>query len=958
MAKRRRLSIIIILGLLVTMTGLASFSLARLGWTNDCGGCHNVTGVLTLTSNATGTVDAFVDTPFVLVVDSTGYTGGDNLYAISLQADWADNNDFTFTAIEVQDGGASDENPTTNEIRATLVFTPLYPGTFTIRIWAAADGLLGTSLDVTVSSTYFDTTPPTIDHPDDVSYDEGMTGHSISWHPYDLNPFRYEVFREQVSIKSGVWNSSSETITVSVDGLPVGVYNYTLQVTDAAMNSVSDEVLVTVNAIGPPVIDSPSDMLVIEDSTGNVLTWNPSAQYPSSYEIYRDEVLLTSGLWNSTSESISVLLDGLALGEYNYSLTVYDQFSVNASDSVIVTVYDGTYPETTHPNDIYYALGQTGFNITWTLSDKNPVSYSVLKNSTTFKSGIWNSTGESLLIDVDDLPLGLHNFTLGATDINGNTALDTVFVTVFDTDLPYVNHPPNQFVNETTTGNYVSWHPLDLNPSNYTVYRDGSPIKSGDWNSTDEVIMVSADGLSLGDYVYLLIVADQDANTANDSVLVTVYDGTRPELDHPDDIYYDVGTPGGSISWRPEDTHRDRYEIYRDGELYRSGQWSGPNQIISVSVSGLAFGVHNFTIACYDESNNVGRDTVLVHVQDNIAPTILGPDDFEYDEGQDGGTIIWDPSDAYPSNYNIYFDDVLIQSGLWNLTSENITISATGLAAGTHNFTLQVFDLGHNSAEDTVLVTVYDVTAPTVDTPIVAPVAEGDLGRFVTWTPYDLHPATYEIYVEESLARAGLWNSSLEAISISVYSQTLGTFNYTIVVFDEAGFYNTSTVMVTVADLTPPTIDSPSDITYTVGETGSSITWSPSDLHPISYEIHRDGALQDSDSWTIDMTTISISVDGLAVGSYTYRIEVIDIGGNEVSDEVTVTVLSLPTSTTTTTSTTSTTTTTATTTGTTGPPEPLPPHVAFSWGVIIVTWIGVFVGFLAVVELLYRKDIL
>ncbi len=957
MARPRRLTVFIILGLLVTITGLASFSLARLGYTAECGLCHSTSGVLTLTSNATGTVNAYVDTPFALVVESTGYTGGDNEYAISLQADWEDNNDFSFTPIEVQDGSASDENPTTNEIQATLVFTPLSSGTFTIRIWVASAGGLATSLDVTVSVTYFDTTPPVIDHPSDVAYDEGTTGYSITWSPYDLNPYRYTIFREHVSIKSGSWNSSSEKITTSVDGLPQGTYNYTLQVLDTAQNSASDEVLVIVNEVGPPTINSPADILVIEDSVGNILIWDPSAQYPSSYEVFRDDILISSGLWNSTSETISVSLDGLALGEYNFSLTVYDQFDINASDSVLVTVYDGTYPETTHPEDLYYPLGQTGSNITWVLSDKNPTTYSVLRNGTLFKSGIWNTTGESLLIMVDGLPLGLHIFILNATDINGNAAFDTVHVTVFDTDLPYVDKPPDQLVNETTVGNFVIWHPLDLNPSSYIVYRDGSPIMSGAWNSTDEVIMASADGLSLGDYVYTITVTDQDTNTASDTVLVTVFDGTCPQVDHPDDVYYDVGTPGGSVSWRPYDLHRDRYEIYRDGVLIRSSSWNSPNQVMTVSVSGLALGVHNFTIVCYDESNNIGRDTVLVHVLDSIPPTIVGPDDFEYNEGQDGGTIIWDPSDAYPSNYNIYLDEELIRTGLWNSTLENITISASGLAAGYHNFTLLIYDLGHNSATDSVFVTVYDVTAPTIDTPSVAPVAEGDSSKTVAWQPYDLHPASYEIYVEEILSKSGLWNSSSETISISIDSQTLGNFNYTIVVFDEAGLSNKSTVIVTVSDLTAPVIDSPADITYTVGETGGSIVWSPSDLHPVSYEILRDGSLQDSGDWTIDMTSISISVDGLAVGSYTFRIEVTDIGGNEVFDEVVVTVNPLTTSTTTTTST-STTTTTATTTETTGPPEPLPPHVFISWGVIIATWIGVFVVFLGVVELLYKKDIL
>jgi hypothetical protein len=91
-----------------------------------------------------------------------------------------------------------------------------------------------------------DVTVPTINNPNDVTYTEGEVGNSITWQALDDNPRAYEVVRNGVVIKAGLWNSSSEQIIVSVDGLASGLYTYLLSVFDAGNHVMSDSVLVTV----------------------------------------------------------------------------------------------------------------------------------------------------------------------------------------------------------------------------------------------------------------------------------------------------------------------------------------------------------------------------------------------------------------------------------------------------------------------------------------------------------------------------------------------------------------------------------------------------------------------------------------------------------------------------------------------------------------------------------------
>ncbi|MGY5881915.1 MAG: Ig-like domain-containing protein, partial [Candidatus Thorarchaeota archaeon] len=94
--------------------------------------------------------------------------------------------------------------------------------------------------------TVVDTTLPVLDTPGDFDYTVGELGQTIDWNPTDLRPASYEVFVDTISTYTGLWNSSSEHIVIDVDGLAVGIYNYTCVVTDDGGNSVADTVIVTV----------------------------------------------------------------------------------------------------------------------------------------------------------------------------------------------------------------------------------------------------------------------------------------------------------------------------------------------------------------------------------------------------------------------------------------------------------------------------------------------------------------------------------------------------------------------------------------------------------------------------------------------------------------------------------------------------------------------------------------
>jgi hypothetical protein len=84
-------------------------------------------------------------------------------------------------------------------------------------------------------------------------------------------------------------------------------------------------------------------------------------------------------------------------------------------------------------------------------------------------------------------------------------------------------------------------------------------------------------------------------------------------------------------------------------------------------------------------------------------------------------------------------------------------------------------------------------------------------------------------------------------------------------------------------------IDHPADIEYESGTTGNTITWTPSDAAPASYEIFVDGVLADNSSW--DGSAITYNVDGLALGVHAIDILVYGNYGEPRGDTVQVTVV-------------------------------------------------------------------
>ncbi|TFH06820.1 MAG: hypothetical protein E4H14_09910 [Candidatus Thorarchaeota archaeon] len=270
-----------------------------------------------------------------------------------------------------------------------------------------------------------------------------------------------------------------------------------------------------------------------------------------------------------------------------------------------------TEPMLNEPKGKAYAEFSEGNEIVWIVADDNPRDWEVCIDGEFWSSDAWNF--ETIVVNIDGLPYGLHTVVITVWDLSNNDVSDTVLVTVFDDIDPVMNSPHDMYIFVGISGNELAWIISDQNPDNYELYQDDVLVASGSWASSPWTYRYSINGFAEGTYVFMLTIYDIDGNSVSDYVTVYVQtDDIDPIINHPGDINMTVGTIGNYIVWTATDTFPSHYAIVENATVVGTGNWGGTT--ISLSLDNLPAGHYTFTITVYDSGGNTATDSVNVSV--------------------------------------------------------------------------------------------------------------------------------------------------------------------------------------------------------------------------------------------------------------------------------------------------------------------------------------------------------
>lgn len=445
-----------------------------------------------------------------------------------------------------------------------------------------------------------------------------------------------------------------------------------------------------------PKISPIEDIFMINGSSGNIIRWETSGDDLTYYIIEENSILLYNQTW--TKNTIELDIDYLEVGSHSFTLTIFNQKGL--SESSIVTVKVEVVPLTLKgPVNFSYAENTTNNSITWIAMDKDPLDYYITLNGSLFENDTWD--GNDITIFIDGLLHGTYIFqcTIRNGDLINNTLSDEVIVQVVDTTIPLINNPLEINYSDAKEGNIITWYVSDLNPSYYEIYKDDELILHNSWNSN--FVKFNVDNLSYGTHTFKCVIFDVDLNSASSIVKVNVDDTIKPIISPLQDRIIYEGT-SILLEWETFDRNPDYYEISMDNQLEKESIWNS-SQIL-YHVSGLSYGSYSLELKCYDKAGNFEVDNLVMKVVDDSKPSLTELPDLKI-KVNSPINLSWKALDTDPGDYEIYIDNIIVQTGFWN-NNENITLSLDSLTIGEHNVTIVVWDYLENSVKDEVIINV------------------------------------------------------------------------------------------------------------------------------------------------------------------------------------------------------------------------------------------------------------
>jgi hypothetical protein len=291
----------------------------------------------------------------------------------------------------------------------------------------------------TVKMTVYEPDDPVIiDNPMDLLVGPAYTGLNFSWTATDASPDMYEIELQGVGIiQFGAW-SSGVAVTYNIpDGLSIGEHIYMINFTDEFDNYATDTVKLTIQDAAPQIISAPDDMIVFSGYANLEFSWTATdTEDPDTYTIELAGTGTVAGptSWSSGVAIIYNIPDGLSTGEYFYTINFTDETGNYVTDEVKLTVQEDSEDPviTDAPEDYGCFTGYTDVCLYWIATDDHPAKFTVERQGYGIVAGptSWTSGNNVSYTIPEGLSVGEHFFTINFTDLAGNSAIDTVKITI------------------------------------------------------------------------------------------------------------------------------------------------------------------------------------------------------------------------------------------------------------------------------------------------------------------------------------------------------------------------------------------------------------------------------------------------------------------------------------------------------------------------------------------------
>ena len=315
----------------------------------------------------------------------------------------------------------------------------------------------------------------------------------ITWNITEIHPGMYRVLRNGTQVVPPTSYASDVNFIVRIDTNISGIWNYTIIANDTSKNTASDQVNITVRDTTAPIITGPEDHLIEQNATGNI-TWNIIDANPAEYRILRNGTQIDNATFIH-SDNIVKEINSTILGIWNYTIIANDTLGNISSDQINITVRETIPPVISSPPDQTIERTDIG-EISWTITDRTPNKYQVLRNGTQVEPPTSYSSGEEITIELNTETVGIWNYTIVANDTSGNITTDQANITIEEKRKISICITSPGHESDTTSMTIIVNGTVDGNGSNLIVLVNG---KVADLNLTGYIGTFSASDIPLTD---------------------------------------------------------------------------------------------------------------------------------------------------------------------------------------------------------------------------------------------------------------------------------------------------------------------------------------------------------------------------------------------------------------------------------------------------------------------------
>ncbi|GAB1855485.1 hypothetical protein MHTCC0001_03190 [Flavobacteriaceae bacterium MHTCC 0001] len=437
--------------------------------------------------------------------------------------------------------------------------------------------------------------------------------------------------------------------------------------------------------------------------------------------------------WGLSSQN-DTALENMAAGTYTLRAVAEDNDGQTAETSIQITVGSGTVAVTgvtVTPSTLSLDVGDTG-NLTGAVVPSNATDKTMTFGSSDTSVATVTQSGV-----VTAVASGTATITLTTTD-GGHTTSATVTVNGSGSPSVSFTSPSNNATfAEGADVSVVVDASDDGSISNVKLYLDGTLVRQEniapyEWGLSSQND-TALENMAAGTYTLRAVAEDNDGQTAETSIQITVGSGTVAVTGvtvTPSTLSLDVGDTGNLTGAVVPSNATDKTMTFG----------SSDTSVATVTQSGVvtavASGTATITLTTTDGGHTTSA-TVTVNGSGSPSVSFTSPsNNATFAEGADVSVVVDASDDGSISNVKLYLDGTLVrQENIapyeWGLSSQNDT-ALENMAAGTYTLRAVAEDNDGQTAETSIQITVGSgtvaVTGVTV-TPSTLSLNVGDTGN-------------------------------------------------------------------------------------------------------------------------------------------------------------------------------------------------------------------------------------